>query len=161
MLGAAVRAPLAVADRERRPLADAVGGEDGRASCRRRQERRGGVGLVVPGEEDLPAIDAEVRRDDAAHPDLFAERVLHRMRKRSPRARECPQRAREDPLELQHAALVEDDRIEIAGVELRVVQAPLDRVQREARVVLPPRQALFLDGATGTPSTTSAAAESW
>ena len=89
----------------------------------------------MPGEENLPAIDAEVRRDDAAHPDLFAERVLHGMRKRSPRSRECTQRARENPGELEHAALVEDDGIEIAGVELRVVQAPLDRVQRESGVV--------------------------
>ena len=42
---AAVRAPLAVADRERRPLADAVGGQDRRAPRRRREERGGRVRL--------------------------------------------------------------------------------------------------------------------
>jgi hypothetical protein len=125
------------AGRERRPFSNAVSGEDGGVPRRRRQERRRCVGLVVPGEENLPAIDAEVRRDDAAHPDLFAERVLHGMRERTPRSRECTQRARENPCELEHAAFVEHDGIEVAGVELRVVQAPLDRVQWESRIVLP------------------------
>ena len=77
-----------MADRQRRPFADAVGGQDGRAARRRGEERGGGVRLVVLGEQDLRARHAEVRRDDAAHPDLLAERVLDRVRKRPPGARE-------------------------------------------------------------------------
>ena len=53
MSRAAVRAPLAVADRERRPLADAVGGQDRRAPRRRGEERGGRVRMVVAGEQDL------------------------------------------------------------------------------------------------------------
>ena len=48
MLGAAVGATLAVADRERRPFADAVGGEDRRAPRRRREEGGRRVRFVVP-----------------------------------------------------------------------------------------------------------------
>ena len=74
------------ADRQRRPLADAVGGQDRRAARRRGEERGGGVRLMVLGEQDLASGHAEMRRDDPAHPDLFAERVLHRVRKRPPGA---------------------------------------------------------------------------
>src|SRR5207247_7030074 len=49
--------------------------------------------------------------------------------------------------ELQHAALVEDHRIEIRRIEPRVIQAPLDRADRKPGVVLPPRQPLFLNRA--------------
>src|SRR5439155_270739 len=65
--GAAVSAPLAMADRERGPLAHAVGGQDRRATRRSRQEGGGRVRLVVPGEEDLPARHAEVRRAPPPH----------------------------------------------------------------------------------------------
>ena len=43
MAGAAAVAPLAVADRERRPLAHAVGGQDRRAPRRRGEEGGGRV----------------------------------------------------------------------------------------------------------------------
>src|SRR5262249_31937306 len=52
--------------------------------------------------------------------------------------------ARENPRELQHAAFVEHDRVEIFGLDPAVLQAPLDRAKRKARVVLAPRQPLFL-----------------
>ena len=74
-----------------------------------------------------------MRRDDAAHPDLLAERVLHRVRKRPPGARERPQRAGEDPIELQHAALVEDHRVEVVRLEPGVIQAPFDGRRAESR----------------------------
>ena len=90
---------------------------------------------------------AEVRRDDAAHPDLFAERVLDRVGKGPPGVGKRPQRAGQDPIELPHAALVEDDGVEIGRIEPGVIQAPFDGRQRKAGVVLAPRQALFLHGA--------------
>ena len=151
----------AVPDRQRRPFADAVRGEDRGAPRRRGEERGGGVRRVVLGEQDLLPRHAEMRRDDAAHPDLLAERVLDRVRKRSPRARERAQRAGQDPLELQHAALVEHDRVEIGRLEPGAIEAPLDgadagtpRRSCGATAAPPARRA------TGTPSTTSAAAES-
>ena len=143
----AVRMPLPVADGERGPLADAVGGQDRGAIGRRRQERGGRVRLVVPGEEHLRPRYAEVRRDRAAHPDLVAERALHRLRKRSPRTGKGAQRAGENPLELQHAAFVKHHRVEIRRIEAGVIEAPLDRREGKGGVVLPPRQALFLHGA--------------
>src|SRR4051812_48480929 len=99
---------------------------------------------MVSREEDLVARNIEVRRDDAAHPDLLAERVLDRMWKRFPRPGKRPQRACEDPLELQHAAFVEDDGVEIGCLESAVIQAPLDGRQRESGIVLPARETLFL-----------------
>src|SRR5437764_8701611 len=69
------------------------------------------------------------------------------MRKRTPRVRKCAQRARQDPLELQHASFVEHDCVEIGWVELRVLEAPLDRADWKPGVVLPTREALFLYGA--------------
>ena len=154
-------APLAVADRERRPLADAVGGQDRRAPRRRGEKGGGRVRLVVAGEQDLRPRHAEMRRDDAAHPDLFAERVLDRVRKGSPGARKRPQRAGEDPIELQHAALVEDHRVEIGRLEAGVIQAPFDGAERKAASFLCRDRRSSCTAQTGTPSTTSAAAESW
>src|SRR5438477_316392 len=100
-------------------------------------------------EQNLLARDAEVRGDDAARPHLLAEGVLDRLRERPPRARERAQRAREDAFELQHRALVEHDRVEVARLEVRMREAPLDRAGREARVVLVTREALLLYGADG------------
>ena len=136
-----------MADRERGPLAHAVGGQDRRATRRSRQEGGGRVRLVVPGEEDLPARHAEVRRDDSAHPHLFPERALDGVRKGPPGVRERPERAGEDPLELQHTALIKDHRVEILRLEPGVIQAPFSRPGRKRGVVLAPRQALFLYGA--------------
>ncbi len=148
-VGDAVRTLLAVTGRERRPFAHAIRGEDGRAPGRRGQKRGCGMRGVVIGEEDLLPPHAELRRDDAAHPHFLAEGVLDRVWKRPPRSREGAQRAGENPLELEHAALVEDHRIEIRRVEAGVVEAPLDRARRKGGVVLPAREPLLLYGADG------------
>ena len=88
----------------------------------------------------MPRCDEMMPRTQTFSP----ERVLDRVRKRSPRARKRAQRAGEDPLELQHAALVEDHRVEIRRARARLIEAPLDGAQRKARVVLAPRQPLLL-----------------
>src|SRR5262249_52379978 len=105
------------------------------------------VRCVMVGEEDLVARHAEMRGNDAANPDLLAQRVLDRVRKRSPRTRERAQRAGQDPLELQHAAFVEHDGIEVGWLELRVLEAPLDGLKRKAGVILLPGKTLFLNRA--------------
>ena len=140
----AVGPPFAVTGRERRPLPHAVGGQDGRTTSRRREKRGGGVRRVVPGKQDLLPRHAEIGRDDAAHPHLFAERVPDRVRERTPGLRKRAQRRGEDPVELQHAPFVEDDGVEVRGVESSLLQAPFDGAERKTGVVLPPRQALFL-----------------
>ncbi len=140
-------AAFAVADGQGRPLADAVRGQNRRSPRRRGEKRGGGMGRVVRREEDLRPRHAEMRCDDAAYPYLFAERVFDRLRKRTPRARKRSKRARQDALELQHAAFVEDHRIELRRIDRRLVQTPFDRTCRKPGVVLVPRQPLFLDGA--------------
>ena len=69
---------------------------------------------------------------------------------------------REDPIELQHAALVEDDGVEVGRIEPGVIQAPFDRRRAEtpASFLRRDRRSSWT-AQTGTPSTTSAAAESW
>jgi hypothetical protein len=53
--------PLAVADRERGPLAHAIGRQDRRALGRRSEERGGRVCMMVAGEQDLRARHVEMR----------------------------------------------------------------------------------------------------
>ena len=73
---AAIGAPLAVAGGQRRPLADAVGGQD-RGAARRRGEKRGGrVRGVMIGEEDLlsrgtPSCDEMMPRTQTFSPSVF------------------------------------------------------------------------------------------
>jgi hypothetical protein len=50
----------------------------------------------------------------------------------------------QDALELQHAALVEHDRVEIGGRQAGVLEAPGDGLEGETRVVLVARQPLLL-----------------
>src|SRR4051812_50046813 len=95
-------------------------------------------------EEDLVPPHIEVRRDNPAHPDLLPEGVLDGVGERSPRARKRAKRAGENPVELQHAALVENDRIEIGGGGGGTIEAPLKCRGGERRGVLPPRQPPFL-----------------
>jgi hypothetical protein len=145
----AVVADFARAHREGRPLADAVGGEDGRFPRGSGEERGRRVRLVVLGEEDLPGRHAELRGDDSLDPQLLAEEVAHRLREAAGGTGEAAQGHGQHPLELQHRLLVEDDGVEILGIELRVLEAEIDGGERERGVVLAPGEALFLDGADG------------
>ena len=75
---------LADPDRQGRPLADSVGGEDRGAAAGCGQEGGGGVRLMVAGEEDLVRRHAELRRDHPTYPQLLAEHVLHRLGEGAP-----------------------------------------------------------------------------
>ncbi len=134
---------------QRRPLAHSVGRQNRRRTRRRGEEGGCGVGLVVLGEEDLAAGEAQVRGDDPLHPQLLAQRVLHCAREAPPGAREPAQRHGQDALELQHRLLVEHDRVELFRLEPGAIEAPLDGRQREPGVVLPAREPLFLHRADG------------
>ena len=131
---ASVRLAVALPCGQRGPFADAVGGQDRRASCRRGEERGGRMRDVMIGKQNLLSRHAEVRRDDAAHPDLFSERVLHGVRKRAPRSRERAQRADvRIRSNFSMRPLVEHDRVEIGRLETCVFQAPVDGTERECR----------------------------
>src|SRR3954468_3449871 len=78
--GGAVGGDLALAERQRGPLADSVRGEDGRPPGRGCEERGRRMRLVMFAEKDPAAADAELRRDGSPYPELAAERVLHRTR---------------------------------------------------------------------------------
>src|ERR1043166_2609144 len=106
--GGAVCVLLTMADRKRRPLTHAIRGQNCRASCWRDQECRRGVRLMVLSKKDLVSGNTQARRDDATHPDLLAERILHGLWKRSPGVRESSQGTGENPIELQHRPFVED-----------------------------------------------------
>ncbi len=148
-LGLPPRPPLAMADSEGCPLADSVRGQDCGAAGRSGEEGRGRMRLVVLGEENLSARHAEEGGDDSLDPQLLPQRVPHRSGEAAPGAGKGPQGAGENPLELQHWLLVEDDRIELIGLEPAAFEAPLDRRQWKAGVVLSPREPLLLDGTDG------------
>src|SRR5262249_58316189 len=57
--------------------------------------------------------------------------------------------AGEDALELQHAAFIKDDGVEIRGIDAAALETPVDRARREARVIFPPRQPFLLNGGHG------------
>src|SRR5207248_7920621 len=67
--------------------------------------------------------------------------------KAPPGAREAPQGHGQDAIELEHRLLVEDDGVELLGLQAPLLEAPLDRGEREDGVVLAAREPLFLDGA--------------
>ena len=133
-----------LAEGQRRPLADAVGGEDGGSLHRSGEERSRGMGLMVLAEQDPFRSDAEPRGDDPLDPEFAAQRVLHRARKAAPGAREPAQGHRQDPIELEHRLFVEDHCIELLGLDARLLEAPFDGAEREPGVVLAAREALFL-----------------
>ena len=142
---------VSAAQGQGRPLADAVRREDGRAPHRRGEESRGRVRLVVLGEEDPIARDTQLGGDDSLDPELAAERVLHRVGKASIGAGKGAEQRGENPVELEHRLLVEDDRVELFGLEARLLEAPFDCAQRKAGVVLAAREALLLRGTDGLP----------
>ena len=147
--GAAAGTPLSLADRQRGPLADAIGGQDRGAAGRRREKSRRRVRLVMAGEQDLRPRHAQLRGDDAPHPDLFAERVLDGVGKGPPGVRKGAERGGQDPVELPHAPFVKHHGIEVGRLQARVIQTPFDGAERECRVVLAARQTLFLYGTGG------------
>ncbi len=71
------------------------------------------------------------------------------MRKRAPRTWKRAQRGRQDAIELQHRPFVEHHGVQAVGFDPGGSEAPLDRTQREARVVLAAREPFLLNGGDG------------
>src|SRR5262245_24920187 len=99
------------------PLADAVGGQDRGAPRGRREKRGRRVRRMMIGEQDLVAGHPEMRRNDAANPDLLAQHVLYRMRERSPRARKGAQGTEIGRASCRERVLVQREDLPLRGKE--------------------------------------------
>ncbi len=129
----------------RRPLADAVEGQDRGLLEGGGQERRRGVGLVVLGEEHL-ALEPEALLELLGHPQLLPEPDRHGLGERRERAREGGQVGEEDPLELDERLVVEDHIVEIAHADAPLLEAIPDGALGDRRIVALSREALFVGG---------------
>ena len=136
----------------RRPLADAVNRQDRRLVERRREERAGRMRLVVLGKDEAPLIAAAER---LAHLPREMQLPLDPQRQRLPERSEPAGRVGEigleQPLELEQRLVVEGDVIELVGADSAALEAERDRLRREAVVVLPPGETLFLRGGHDVP----------
>ena len=138
---------LADANRRRRPLADAVDGEDGGPVKRRAEEGAGRVRQVMRHEQNPIGVDAERLADAVLHPELVEQPRGHRLAEDARRAWRRGERRTEDALELHERLLEEHD-----VVELRRSDAPgasgRSRMARcgKAEVVLDAREPLLFGG---------------
>ena len=142
--------PFALRHRGRGPFADPVHGEYGSALKGRGIKRARRVAEMVLGEDEaLLPVDAALQilqllQDRAA----LEELVLHPHGKRGAEGGEAFRREREigleQPLELEERLVVERDVVDFRGPRAGGLQARLDGVMREARVVLLAREALLL-----------------
>jgi hypothetical protein len=105
---------------------------------------------VVLGEQQLavPAIGrvmlAELLEQEVLQEQLLAQPQRDRHAKRLEATwREC-QVGLQQALELQEGLVVEDHAVDVAQADARLLEAVLHGVDREARVVLLAREALFL-----------------
>jgi len=125
------------------PLADAVDREDRRLLERGAEETGRRVGEVVVGVEDLPLV-AGLLPDHRRDMHLLPEPYRHRRDKRPVGARPGGEVGEDEPLHLDERLLVEDDVVEVGHPHAAEFQAEIDRLLREARVVLLPAESLLL-----------------
>ena len=131
------------ADGGARPLAHAVGGEDRGVLQWRREKRAGGMREVVLGEEDLASKFSASRI--CPFTQSFWVSILHGVREAS-RSWMRHRAASQDALELEHRLLVEDDVVELVGVQVRGFEAVVRRAQGQTRVVFEAAEALLFGG---------------
>ncbi len=148
------------AERRRRPLADAVDGDDGRLLERRGVEGGGRVRLVVVAEHDLPRERLrqlprglrvvgllEIRQfapDRVANPELLLHPEGDGLDERAPALRGVVEIGVEQAVELGERLLVEADQRQVGRCEAGFAQAVAARVGGEPGVVLRPGEALLL-----------------
>ena len=111
----------AEADRRRRPLADPVHGQDGGFLERRGKERRGGVALVMLGEEELAVPVAVARKllQLVVQQPLLEQLFAQPQRDRHPERAKAVRREREigfqQAFELEERLVVEHDVIDVSN----------------------------------------------
>src|SRR5712692_106439 len=128
-----------------RPLAYAVERKNRRFFKRRREESAGGMALVMVHKEQWRArISRQAPADHPAHHQLLAKPYRHRHDETAYAGRRESELRLKQSFEFQQRLVVERDEVELIWAESRFLQTVRDCVQRESRIVLLPREALFL-----------------
>ena len=144
----------ALPDRDggRRPLADAVDGEDERPLERRGVVGARGVADVMLDEPELGGVElaapecAERAQQRAILPALLAQPFRGSVPKRLPAAGREGEIGGREPAELQVRSLVEDHGVELVEVDPGLVEAVAHGTGGEGGVLLHAREALLLRG---------------
>ncbi len=146
--------PVAAAARDarRRPLADAVEGEDRRLLEGRGEEGAGRVGLVVLG-EDVAAlvVAAEAAVELARRVELLLQPERQPHQEQLEAARRVGEVGLEQAVELQERLVVEGDVVEVTRRDAGFVEAVAHRVRGKVVVVLLAGEALLLRGRDDRP----------
>src|SRR5262249_17738344 len=129
------------------PFADAVKRQDRRLLERRREERAGGVRLVMIGEDKLALVFV---LQSLAHLAAEMELLLEPERQGFPKpAKSDGSKSEvrfEEPFKLGKGFVVEADIRKVVRPQPRLGQTIVDGVVREMEIVLPAREAFFLSG---------------
>ena len=140
----------AEADRHRRPLPDPVHGQDGGFLERRGEKRRGGVTLVMLGEEELAVPVAVARKllqlvvQQPLLEQLFAQPQRDRHPERAKAVRRECEVGFQQAFELEKRLVVEHDVIDGLQRNSRRLQAIGEGMVRETGIMLLAREALLL-----------------
>jgi hypothetical protein len=141
---------LAVAQRRGRPFADAVHAEDRGLLIGRREERRGGMALVMLAEQQA-LLPVEVRlpllhlvAQQRLLEQLLLQPQRHGHAEGVEAARGEGEIGLEQPLELEERLVVEGDVVDVRQLDAGRVETVVHRVLREAGIVLLAGEALFL-----------------
>ena len=141
--------PVSLADPERgrAPLADPVERDDRRFVEGAREERTGGMGLVVIG-KDQARIGRRPERapDRTPHVQLVPEPQGHGQAEAPKAGRGIGQIRLQEPFELGQGLIIEGYVIELVGAEPPLAQAISNRLRREARIMLDPGKPFLLSG---------------
>src|SRR5262252_6244733 len=132
-------------DRHRRPFTHPVRGQNGGPAGWCRQEGRRSVGLVMLGKQDLAALHAQMRCDEASYPHPLSQCILHCLREGPPRSRKRTESRCEDAVEFKHRPFVKYYGVEGFGLHTSMRETPFDGQHRKGRVVLAAREALLLN----------------
>ncbi len=137
-------------NRRRRPLADAIHGENQRLLERRRIECRRAVALMMLGKQQplLPVVAGLDRLELVGQEHLLEQLFLEPHRQRHAERLEAARREREvgleQPLELQERLVVEYDVVDGVELDAGLGEAIVHGVLRIARVMLLAGEALLL-----------------
>ena len=128
------------------PLADPVHGEDGGFLEGRGVEGARGVGEVVLAKEDLLGLHAQLVADQALDPEFVEQPVDHCLAEDTPASRDGLEGGEQNALEFDEGLFVEDEIVEVTGVDASGLETKSDGVGGKAAVVLEAAEALLLGG---------------
>src|ERR1700730_5147706 len=96
--------------------------------------------------EQNRSVVAERFADVATYPQLVTQPGLHRLHEGAPRTRKGCREAGNDAFEFKQRLFVEDDIVEVIGLDVAGLEAVSGRTQWEFRIVFLARKALFFGG---------------